>query len=328
MRVLLVAAPMVGHVLPLRAARARLPRRRARGAARHRRRRGRRCTAGRGPGPGRRARADHGPGHGRLVAAPSDPGRPDGARGRGTDGVGLMFASVNAAMAPATSRWPTSGGRTWCCTRGWCRSDRLPPHGAAYRRSWSTPCSSTPASSSELWRTTSTGPLPASASTCHRNRPTPSSPLRPSVVGERRGRPMRYVAAGGDGEVPELSTRPGTRPMLLVSRSTVDDPRPRPVDDAGWSRPRRAPTSTSPRATRPRGRPPALPSNVTTTDWLPFAAVLPHVAGVVHHGGAGTLMSALVAGVPQIVVPGAGDRTRHARLIAPAARGSPCRCAS
>jgi UDP:flavonoid glycosyltransferase YjiC (YdhE family) len=59
-----------------------------------------------------------------------------------------------------------------------------------------------------------------------------------------------------------------------------------------------------------------LPSNVTTTDWLPFATVLPRVAGVVHHGGAGTLMSALVAGVPQIVVPGAGDRTKHARLIA------------
>ena len=59
-----------------------------------------------------------------------------------------------------------------------------------------------------------------------------------------------------------------------------------------------------------------LPPNVTTADWLPFAAVFPHVAGVVHHGGAGTVMTALAAGVPQLVVPGAGDRTVHARLLA------------
>jgi len=43
-----------------------------------------------------------------------------------------------------------------------------------------------------------------------------------------------------------------------------------------------------------------LPPNVTTTDWLPFADVLPHVAGIIHHGGAGTTMTALAAGVPQI----------------------------
>jgi UDP:flavonoid glycosyltransferase YjiC (YdhE family) len=60
----------------------------------------------------------------------------------------------------------------------------------------------------------------------------------------------------------------------------------------------------------------ALPDNVTTTDWLPFPTVLPHVSGVVHHGGAGTLLTTLAAGVPQLVVPGAGNRTVHARLIA------------
>ncbi len=63
-----------------------------------------------------------------------------------------------------------------------------------------------------------------------------------------------------------------------------------------------------------------LPPNVTTTDWLPFAAVMPHLAGVVTHGGSGTVMTALAAGVPLVVVPGAGDRTLHARLVA--ARGA------
>jgi len=44
--------------------------------------------------------------------------------------------------------------------------------------------------------------------------------------------------------------------------------------------------------------------------------VLPTCAAVVHHGGAGTLFGALAAGIPQLVEPGAGDRPRHARLIA------------
>jgi UDP:flavonoid glycosyltransferase YjiC (YdhE family) len=141
-----------------------------------------------------------------------------------------------------------------------------------------------------------------------------------SLVGERRGRPMRYVPAGGDDQVPEALRRPGGRPLVLVSRSTVDDPRPdrmmsrvvtaaRDADvDVLLVRPDRA-------ATR---RP--LPPNVSTTDWVPFAAVMPHVAGVVTHGGAGTVMTALAAGVPLVVVPGAGDRTLHAQLVA--ARGA------
>lgn len=39
-------------------------------------------------------------------------------------------------------------------------------------------------------------------------------------------------------------------------------------------------------------------------------------AGLVHHGGAGTLLTALAAGIPQLVVPGTGDRTVNAELVA------------
>jgi UDP:flavonoid glycosyltransferase YjiC (YdhE family) len=141
-----------------------------------------------------------------------------------------------------------------------------------------------------------------------------------SVVGERRGRPMRYVPATGHGEVPERLTRAGRRPVILVSRSTVADPRP----DRMMSRVVAAAAGADidvvlVRPDRSVARRP-LPANVTTADWLPFADVLPHVAGIIHHGGAGTLMAALAAGVPQLVVPGAGDRTVHARLVA--ARGA------
>ena len=142
----------------------------------------------------------------------------------------------------------------------------------------------------------------------------------PSLVGERRGRPMRYVPATGHGDVPEELSRPGRRPVILVSRSTVADPRP----DRMMSRVVAAAAGADVevvlvRPDRSVARRP-LPPNVTTTDWLPFADVLPHVAGIVHHGGAGTLMAALAAGLPQVVVPGAGDRTVHARLVA--ARGA------
>jgi UDP:flavonoid glycosyltransferase YjiC (YdhE family) len=48
---------------------------------------------------------------------------------------------------------------------------------------------------------------------------------------------------------------------------------------------------------------------------VPIPRVLPFCDGIVHHGGAGTLPSALAAGVPQLVEPGPGDRTVHANAI-------------
>jgi UDP:flavonoid glycosyltransferase YjiC (YdhE family) len=64
----------------------------------------------------------------------------------------------------------------------------------------------------------------------------------------------------------------------------------------------------------------ALPGNVRTVDWVPLNAALATCAAIVHHGGAGTVLGALAAGVPQLVVSGPGDRTHNARLVA--ARGA------
>jgi UDP:flavonoid glycosyltransferase YjiC (YdhE family) len=139
--------------------------------------------------------------------------------------------------------------------------------------------------------------------------------IPPSLVGDRRGRPMRYVPATGHGDVPPALGLSDGRPVVLVSRSTVDDPRP----DRMMSRVVEAARGADlhlivVRPDRAVSRRP-LPPNVTTTDWLPFATVMPRIAGVVTHGGAGTVMTALAAGVPQLVVPGSGDRTLHARLV-------------
>jgi UDP:flavonoid glycosyltransferase YjiC (YdhE family) len=47
----------------------------------------------------------------------------------------------------------------------------------------------------------------------------------------------------------------------------------------------------------------ALPDNVRVEQWVPQADVLTRATLVVHHGGYGTLLGALTAGVAQIAVP-------------------------
>ncbi|MGY1604461.1 nucleotide disphospho-sugar-binding domain-containing protein [Geodermatophilus sp. SYSU D00815] len=153
--------------------------------------------------------------------------------------------------------------------------------------------------------------------------PTPAEVLvtaPASLVGPRRGRPMRFVAATPERPFPEEFTRPGARPRVLVSRSTVADPRRDRLMMAVAAA--AAGTDLDVVLVRPDrwvARKELAP-NVRTTDWLPFPAVLPAAAGIVHHGGAGTLLTALAAGVPQLVVRGAGDRRVNADLVA--ARGA------
>ena len=141
----------------------------------------------------------------------------------------------------------------------------------------------------------------------------------PSLVGPQRGRPMRFVPVPGDGAAPEDLTRPGDRPRIIVSRSTVADPRP----DRLMSRVVEAAAGMDVEVVLARpdkhvSRGP-LPANVRTTEWLPFPAVFPAAAATVHHGGAGTILTALAAGIPQLVTPGAGDRAVNGELVA--ARG-------
>ncbi len=143
----------------------------------------------------------------------------------------------------------------------------------------------------------------------------------PSVVGARSGWPMQYVPYSGDGTLPDwLGGRP-EQPRILVSRSTVGGP--------GGSRLMSAVVAAAPhvdaefvlvRPDRHVMRQGLLPGNVRTVDWVPLTAALATSTAIVHHGGAGTVLGALAAGVPQLVVSGPGDRTYNARLVA--ARGA------
>jgi UDP:flavonoid glycosyltransferase YjiC (YdhE family) len=59
-----------------------------------------------------------------------------------------------------------------------------------------------------------------------------------------------------------------------------------------------------------------VPANVQVEAWVPQAAVLPHTAVMVCHGGSGTVLGGLAAGIPQVVVPLGADQPLNAQSIA------------
>jgi UDP:flavonoid glycosyltransferase YjiC (YdhE family) len=50
--------------------------------------------------------------------------------------------------------------------------------------------------------------------------------------------------------------------------------------------------------------------------WVPMPAVLRDAAALVTHGGTGTTLAALAAGVPMALLPLSADQPRNARLVA------------
>ena len=59
----------------------------------------------------------------------------------------------------------------------------------------------------------------------------------------------------------------------------------------------------------------ALPANVHVERWVAQASVMPHAAAMVAHGGAGTTLSALAAGVPLVLLPLSADQPINARRV-------------
>jgi MGT family glycosyltransferase len=72
-----------------------------------------------------------------------------------------------------------------------------------------------------------------------------------------------------------------------------------------------------------------LPDNLHLTDWVGHGELLPRCSAVVTQGGAGTIIAALRAGVPLVVVPTVWDKPDNARRVVEAGAGirlSPRRC--
>ncbi len=64
-----------------------------------------------------------------------------------------------------------------------------------------------------------------------------------------------------------------------------------------------------------------LPANVRLEKFVPQAAVLRHVDLVVHHGGAGTVLGTLAAGLPQLILPQGADQPYNAAAVERAGAG-------
>jgi MGT family glycosyltransferase len=59
----------------------------------------------------------------------------------------------------------------------------------------------------------------------------------------------------------------------------------------------------------------ALPANVHVERFVPQDDVLPHAAAVVCHGGSGTVIGTLAAGVPMVVTPLFADQPQNAARV-------------
>jgi hypothetical protein len=124
---------------------------------------------------------------------------------------------------------------------------------------------------------------------------------------------MRPVPFSGGGSIPDWLLTPGDRPRVLVSRSTLKGPNagdPGPAIIAAAARVDAEFVLVRPATTR------GLPPNVRTVGRVPLNEVLPHAAAFIHHSGAGSVLGGLAAGVPQLANPGAGDRRHNAELLA------------
>jgi UDP:flavonoid glycosyltransferase YjiC (YdhE family) len=58
-----------------------------------------------------------------------------------------------------------------------------------------------------------------------------------------------------------------------------------------------------------------LPDNVKVAAWVPQADLMPYVDCVVQHGGSGTTLATLAAGLPQLVLPQGADQFTNAEAL-------------
>ncbi|RAJ58995.1 UDP:flavonoid glycosyltransferase YjiC (YdhE family) [Streptomyces sp. Amel2xB2] len=143
------------------------------------------------------------------------------------------------------------------------------------------------------------------------------TPPSMSRTQEPRRWSMRYVPFNGGAVLPGWLYEPRTRPRVTVTLGTV-----RPVVDGV------SPVKWVIDAARETdaefvlalgGADPAelgpLPDNVRTVPWTPLGALLAASDAVVHHGGAGTTLTALDSGLPQVVLGEGADRPANAAAV-------------
>jgi UDP:flavonoid glycosyltransferase YjiC (YdhE family) len=129
---------------------------------------------------------------------------------------------------------------------------------------------------------------------------------------------MRYVPYNGGGVVPEWSRRPAIdRPRVVVTLGTLEPERGgldmvRRIIDAAARLDVELVLALGDVDTSALG---TLAPHVRVAGWIPLNTLLRSCAAIVHHGGAGTTLTALDAGVPQLVLPSGADRYINAAAV-------------
>lgn len=137
----------------------------------------------------------------------------------------------------------------------------------------------------------------------------PAWPM-PESLGELRPEPDDRV--GGDvHEVPDWLARPLERPRVAVTLGTVNAHRIdllRPMIDGL--------AALDVDVVVALGADPAtlgaVPANVRVEPFVPMSLLLPRSSVAVHHAGSGTMLAALAAGVPSVLVPMMADQPDNA----------------
>jgi UDP:flavonoid glycosyltransferase YjiC (YdhE family) len=132
------------------------------------------------------------------------------------------------------------------------------------------------------------------------------------------GIPMRYVPFNGGGVLDTWLTTPRARPRITVTLGTVV---PGTAGIGVLERLTGAATEVDAEFVFALGGADVsglgeLPANVRVVGWVPLNALLAVSDAAVHHGGAGTTMTALAAGVPQLVLPQGADQFMNADAVA------------
>jgi UDP:flavonoid glycosyltransferase YjiC (YdhE family) len=145
-------------------------------------------------------------------------------------------------------------------------------------------------------------------------------------VGSAETIPVRYVPYNGPGEMPDWLHAEPARPRVAVvwgtSVTVMSGPRsyalPRIVEALAGLDVEVVVTATAADAAALG----PLPPLVRVLERFPLRLLLPTCAAVVHHGGAGCVMTALAAGVPQVSVTYAIEQALAGTRIAAAGAGA------
>ncbi|MFB6893068.1 nucleotide disphospho-sugar-binding domain-containing protein [Kitasatospora sp. NPDC056327] len=146
---------------------------------------------------------------------------------------------------------------------------------------------------------------------------TPLNIVPASLGGDPGGVRMRYLPYNGGGVVPAALLHRGPRPRVAVTLGTVIagtdglDMIARLVESAGGTDAEFL-LAVGDADLDHLGR---LPANVHPLPWVPLAELLRVCDAVVHHGGSGSTLTGLQAGLPQLLLPQGADNFSVAEAL-------------